>query len=191
MAGCPAPRARVVRLARFALVLLPAATACAGAQRAAPSPPPEKAAVAWASAPPTRHVVEKESIVVWLFAPADVRSGEPVPMRVELENASRDMLVVQLGGHPPRADFVVTTPTGNEVWSFYRNSVPLGGVGSTALDVGERLVIPFEWRQEANSTAPPGPLGPRVAPGQYFLHARVRFARGDVETPKRPLRIMR
>jgi hypothetical protein len=30
-----------------------------------------------------------------------------------------------------------------------------------------------------------------VAPGQYFLHARVLFAHGDVETPKRPLRITR
>ena len=112
-------------------------------------------------------------------------------MRVELENASQDMLVVQLGGHSPRADFVVTTPAGKEVWSFYRNYVPLGGVGSTALDVGERLVIPFEWRQQANSAAPPGPPGPRVAAGDYFLHARIRFARGDVETPKRPLRITR
>jgi hypothetical protein len=140
---------------------------------------------------PTRHVVDRESIVLWLFAPTEVRSGEPVVMRVELENASQDMLVVQLGGHSPRADFVVTTPAGKEVWSFYRNYVPLGGVGSTALDVGERLVIPFEWRQQANSAAPPGPPGPRVAAGDYFLHARIRFARGDVETPKRPLRITR
>jgi hypothetical protein len=37
-----------------------------------------------------------------------------------------------------------------------------------------------------DSTAHPAP---HVAPGQYFLHARVRFARGDIETPKRPLRI--
>jgi hypothetical protein len=185
MAGRPLRLARVVPLARFALAL-PAASACAGAQRAVPDARPASVAVPWASAPPTRHVVERESIVAWLFAPTEVRSGEPVPMRVELENASRDMLVVQLGGHPPRADFVVTTPSGQEVWSFYRNFVPLGGVGSTALDVGERLVIPFEWRQEANSAAPPGP---RVAHGQYYLHARIRFARGDVETPKRPLRI--
>jgi hypothetical protein len=190
MLGRPARLAGVASVAPLALPLLTAA-ACAGAQRAAPDARPVSAAVPWASAPPTRHFVERDSVIVWLFAPTEVRSGEPVPMRVELENVAGQMLVVQLGGHSPRADFVVTAPSGGEVWRFYRNYVPLGGIGSTALDVGERLVIPFEWRQQSNSASPPGPSGPRVAPGQYFLHARVRFAQGDVETPKRPLRITR
>jgi intracellular proteinase inhibitor BsuPI len=186
MAGCPVRLARLALCARFALALS-AVTACAGAQQAVHDAP-ARAAVTWATAAPTRYVVPRDSIVVWLFAPTEVRAGESVPMRVELENASGDMIELQLAGRSPRADFVVTTPSGDEVWSVFRSYVPLGGIGRTALDVGERLVFPFEWRQETYSSARPGS---RVAPGQYFLHARIRFARGDVETPKRPLRITR
>jgi hypothetical protein len=58
--------------------------------------------VPWAAAEPTRYV-HSDSITIWLFAPTQVRAGELVPMRVELENTSdRGWINVRLGGRAPR-----------------------------------------------------------------------------------------
>jgi hypothetical protein len=108
-------------------------------------------------------------------------------MRIELENTSdRGWINVMLGGRAPHADFVVTTASGEEVWSVYRDIDLLANRDFRRLDTRERVVFPFDWGQETRGIARPGP---RVAAGQYYLHARIRLGAGTVETPKRPLRV--
>jgi hypothetical protein len=162
------------------------ATGCAGAQ---PVPGVStRAAVPWAAAEPTRYV-HSDSITIWLFAPAEARAGEPVPMRVELENTSdRGWINVRLRGRAPHADFVVTTASGDEIWSVYADLDRLANADYRRLDTRERVVFPFEWAQETRGMARPGP---RVAPGDYFLRARIWLGDRTAETPRRPLRITR
>ncbi len=142
----------------------------------------------WAATQPTRYV-HSDSITLWLFAPTEVRGADPVLMRMELENtSSRGWIEVALAGRAPHADFIVTTASGQEVWSVYRDFDHLANADPRRLDFRERIVFPFEWGQETRSPARPGP---RVAPGSYFLHARVRLGGQTVETARRPLRIVR
>jgi hypothetical protein len=174
-------RSRAVTGLAIALV---AATSCALGQSAGGVSP--SSGVPWAATPPTRYV-HSDSITFWLFAPIEVRWGEPVAMRVELES-SRPWIVVALEGRAPHADFIVTTASGQEVWSVYRDVDRLANADPRRLDIRERIVFPYEWGQEARSPSRPGP---RLAPGSYFLHARVRLGGQAVETARRPLRIVR
>lgn len=172
------------------LVIASAATSsCALGQSAGGVSP--NSGVPWAATPPTRYV-HSDSITLWLFAPSEVRWGDPVPMRVELENtSSRGRTDFALAGRAPHADFVVTTASGQEVWSVYRDVDLLANADLRRLEFGERIVFPYEWRQESRS---PNRRGPRVAPGSYFLHARVRLGGPGgqaVEMPRRALRIVR
>jgi hypothetical protein len=110
-------------------------------------------------------------------------------MRVELEStSSRGRTDFALAGRAPHADFIVTTASGQEEWSVYRDVDLLANADLRRLEFGERIVFPYEWRQESRS---PNRPRPRVAPGSYFLHARVRLVGQIVETPRRPLRIVR
>jgi hypothetical protein len=165
-------------------IALVAATGCALGQSVGGVSP--SGAVPWAATAPTRHV-HSDSITLWLFAPTEVRWAEPVPMRVELENTG-GWIQVTLAGRAPHADFIITTASGQEVWSVYRDVDRLANADHRRLDHRERIVFPFEWGQETRS---PGRPGPRVAPGSYFLHARVRLGGQTVETARRPLRIVR
>lgn len=145
-------------------------------------------AVACAVVEPTRHVVT-DSVTLWLFAPREVREGEPVPMRVELENTRAGLIEIELGGQAPHADFVITDATGLEVWSAYHGLVPLSNGDPRRLDTSERLVFPLTWNQGSGGTGARSRTP--VPPGDYLLRARVRLGPTDVETPARSLRITR
>jgi hypothetical protein len=140
---------RLVRLASLAFALL--VTGCARGQPLQSVTP--RSAVSWAAAEPTRYV-HSDSITIWLFAPTEVRPGEVVPLRVELENTSdRGWINVMLGGRAPHADFVVTRTSGEEVWSVYRDVDHLDNLDFRRLDTRERVVFPFDWRQESRGIA--------------------------------------
>lgn len=170
----------------LAIALVAVTTSCALGQSVGGVSP--SSGLSWAATAPTRYV-HSDSITLWLFAPSEVRVGNPVPMRVELENtSSRGRTDFALAGRAPHADFIVTTASGQEVWSVYRDVDLLANADLRRLEFGERIVFPYEWRQESRS---PNRPGPRVAPGSYSLHARVRLVGQIVETPRRPLRIVR
>lgn len=140
----------------------------------------------WASTDPSRIIVS-DSITLWFFAPREVRTGEPVPMRVELENTRPGWMDISLGGRAPHADFVVSDAAGRQVWSVYHGLIPLGNEDLRRLDTNERLVFPFVWNQESGGLAR---AGPRVPAGDYTVRARVRLGGNTVETPRRSLRIV-
>jgi hypothetical protein len=92
-----------------------------------------------------------------LVVPAQVRLGEPVPMRFVLENRSDQPVVVELRGDPTAFDLVVLASDGSEIWRR------LEGVGVADIlmsrTVGPKSEIEFtdSWTQRTNEGQPVGP----------------------------------
>ena len=138
----------------FALAL----GACGGG----PVEPPGREAMAGADARPAVF-----PLVFSVAAPSDVRTGEPVPLRMRLTNAGSTAVTVYVEGAPaaPLYNFVVTRADGRLVWQRFGPSetTPSARVRHE-LAPDDTLVYELVWDQHDAG-------GRRVAPGEYHVRA--------------------
>ena len=90
-------------------------------------------------------------------------SGEPVEMKLTLQNVSNEAVSFSLGGSPAY-DFVVSTADGEYVWHSMCAKFALALLGSETLGPGEELEFVGEWEQVDNRGEP-------VPPGTYLVRA--------------------
>ena len=90
-------------------------------------------------------------------------SGEPVEMKLTLQNVSNEAVSFSLGGSPAY-DFVVSTADGEYVWHSMCAKFALALLGSETLGPGEELEFVGEWEQVGNRGEP-------VPPGTYLVRA--------------------
>ncbi|MGH7573559.1 MAG: BsuPI-related putative proteinase inhibitor [Longimicrobiales bacterium] len=102
------------------------------------------------------------SLALTLEAPAQVRSGESVPLRLVLENRGDEPAEVELGGDPIAFDFVITADDGAEVWSRLEGVAVSDILQSRTLAPGETIEFTDSWEQRGND-------GRRVSPGTYSV----------------------
>ena len=89
--------------------------------------------------------------------------GEPVEMKLTLQNVSNEAVSFSLGGSPAY-DFVVSTADGEYVWHSMCAKFALALLGSETLGPGEELEFVGEWEQVDNRGEP-------VPPGVYSVRA--------------------
>lgn len=95
-----------------------------------------------------------------LEAPDGVRAGEPVPLRLVLENHGDRAVAVELGGAPIAFDFVVVGPDGSEVWRRLEGMPVEAILQLHTLGPGEALEFLDRWDQLDRRRR-------RVRPGDY------------------------
>ncbi len=73
-------------------------------------------------------------------------------------------VTLELQGREPTADFVVSTPRGQVVWSRLRGQVMVGSLRLYPLAPGKGLTFRHRWDQRADGGKP-------VPPGEYQVRA--------------------
>ena len=89
--------------------------------------------------------------------------GEPVQMKLTLQNVSDEPVSFFLGGWPAY-DFVVSTPDGEQVWHWMCAKFTLASLNIETLEPGEELEFIGEWEQIDNRGEP-------VPPGVYLVRS--------------------
>ena len=97
-----------------------------------------------------------------LEAPARARLGQPVPLVFSVTNPGKAPVTLQLLGRTPTADFVVSDPRGEVVWSLLKGQVMVGSLRLYPLAPGRRLRFRAVWRQRSDQDRP-------VPPGEYLI----------------------
>jgi hypothetical protein len=100
-----------------------------------------------------------------LVAPAEVRQGDLVPLRLTARNTGGRPLRLEMGDSAYSFDFVVTGPGGGESWSRMHDieAIPLA-LHERQLPPGGEIVFTDNWDLRDNRGHP-------VPPGRYTLHA--------------------
>ena len=89
--------------------------------------------------------------------PPQASYGEPVPLKLTLENVSDETVSFILGGGPPH-DFIVVTTAGEYVWHWGCAAARILPISLWSLDSGEKLQYTGEW-QQVNYKGEPVPSG--------------------------------
>jgi hypothetical protein len=114
-------------------------------------PAPRVAAFPAAVPPPLRLRLE---------APHCVRAGQPVPLRLVLENQGNRPVEVGLGGRPIAFDFVITAPDGSELWRRTEDVAASLLLQLRTLAHREAIALSDSWNQQDHRCR-------RVEPGCY------------------------
>jgi hypothetical protein len=97
-----------------------------------------------------------------IVAPADVRHGDPVAVRLRLVNVTDRAVTVYLQGRPTAFDVIVTDEAGQEVWRRMAGQTVTAILGIRALAPNESLTFEDVWPQRNSS-------GGQVPPGRYAI----------------------
>jgi hypothetical protein len=113
----------------------------------------------------------RDMVVVYVEAPQVAESGDPIPLRLVVENHSGKPVELHGAAHYQRYGFTVTDTTGKEVWRTRPGEVI--DLISTRWTIAAAQTIEHEetWNQIGND-------GHTVRPGTYFIRA---FMRGGIE----------
>ena len=98
--------------------------------------------------------------------------GETVQMKLRLQNVSDEPVSFYLGGRPPH-DFVISTPSGEQIWHWKCARITLSVLDIETLEPGGELEFVGEWEQVDNRGEP-------IPPGTYLVSGVL-----DMEAPER------
>jgi hypothetical protein len=122
------------------------------------------------------------ALTLWLEVPAGGRVGEPVPLKVKVQNTSNGPTEVTFGGRPAY-DFAVTKPDGLEVWRWSHGQGIQAILELKTLKPGETVEFVAEWEQRDNEGQP-------VPAGTYWVRGVVHLEPPErLETAPKSLRI--
>lgn len=109
---------------------------------------------------------EADTLRLWLDVPGAVRTGEPVPIRLHVQNVSGRPLELHLRGRQIAFDLAVYDAEGETVWRRLEGAVIPGILRLEPLAPGDSLVLTHSWDQRSNR-------GEAVAPGAYIVTGEV------------------
>lgn len=101
------------------------------------------------------------SLTLRLEAPAEVRPGKTVSLKLKVKNGADRPVSFLLSGRPAH-DFVITREDGREAWRWLHGKTVRPILAQKTLRPGEEWEIAAEWDQRDN-------LGIAVSPGVYRL----------------------
>jgi Intracellular proteinase inhibitor len=125
-----------------------------------------------------------DSLRLELVAPARVRAGEAVPIRLRARNVTEKPLDLYLRGRSPTLDVIVARPSGDVVWRRLEGEIIPAIVHLRPLAPGEQLEIAASWNQRTNAGRP-------VDPGEYVVTGLLLVEGEPLRAPSRPLSIVR
>ncbi len=124
-----------------------------------------------------------DSLDLELVLPGRVRAGEPVPIRLRLENRTRRGLDLYLRGRTITFDVVVTRPDGEVVWRRLEDEIIPAILHLRSLAPAERLELETVWDQRTKR-------GTSVGPGEYTARGLLLVEGDPLETPSAPFHIV-
>lgn len=151
-----------------------------------PDPPePRGAAVPPATSALATAVTESapDSFGLELVLPRRVRTGEPVPITLRVQNRTRHTIDLYLRGRAATFEVVVARPDGEVVWRRLEDEIILAIVHLRALAPAERLELATVWDQRTRQGRP-------VAPGEYTARGLLLVEGDPLETRSVPFRIV-
>lgn len=116
-----------------------------------------------------------DSLRLELIAPAEVRTGDPVPIILRLTNASDRPVEAHFLGRTIAFDIVVARVGGDVVWRRLAGAAIPGILQMRVLAPGETLELKDVWDQRTS-------VGERVGPGEYTVQGIVP---SDEKEPRR------
>jgi hypothetical protein len=153
-----------------------------------PAPPPqEQHAQTPATVPATDDAMRDDSaaadsLSLRVVAPAEVSTGELVPMMLHVRNITDRPLDLYLRGRVIAFDLVVTDAAGAEVWRRLAGEVIPAILRIETLAPGGVLELRDTWDQRGRGGAP-------VPPGSYSIRGELLTEDGLLASPAAPLRI--
>ncbi len=125
-----------------------------------------------------------DSLRFEIEVPAQVRTGEPVPITLRATNSGEEPLELYLRGRTIAFDITVAGEDGSVVWRRLEGQMIPAILQVRELAPGESLEFHDEWDQRANSGEP-------VSSGHYTVQgALLRDSPRPLETPTAPLLIL-
>jgi len=125
-----------------------------------------------------------DSLRISLDLAREVRTGEPVPIAIRLENTGKRPLDLYLRGRTIAFDIFVNRPDGTVVWQRLENEIIPAIIQLKVLQPGEVVVLKDKWTQRDNQAKP-------VAPGSYVVRGAVLTdGLAPLETPPASLRVL-
>jgi len=126
---------------------------------------------------------DSDSLRISLDRPREVRSGQPVPIVIRLENTGTKPLDLYLRGRTIAFDVYVAHSNGDVVWQRLKDQVIPAIIQLKVLRRGEVLELEEEWPQRGNRGEPLGP-------GSYVVRGSVLTDGPALETAPASLRIL-
>jgi hypothetical protein len=120
---------------------------------------------------------------VELLMPPRLRAAAPVPIRLRVQNVSRQAVDLYLRGRGITFDVVVARASGEIVWQRLEREMIPAIVHLRPLEPGERLESETIWNQITKT-------GQTAEPGAYVVHALLLVEGQPLTTPSVPLRIL-
>jgi hypothetical protein len=126
---------------------------------------------------------DPDSLRISLDLPREVRSGQPVPIVIRLENTGTKPLDLYLRGRTIAFDVFVADSNGDVVWQRLKDQVIPAIIQLKVLQPGGVLELEEEWLQRGNGGEPLGP-------GSYLVRGSVLTDGPALETAPASLRIV-
>lgn len=89
------------------------------------------------------------------------RSGEPVPLRLEVKNVAEKALTITFTSSKTH-DFLIEDETGDVVWQWSAGRVFAQALKDIHLEPGEARIYSYDWKQIGND-------GRAAGPGKYRI----------------------
>lgn len=151
----------------------PAAVALAALALLARAPGPE--GVAMKTAP--------DSVSLELVLPRSIKAGRLVPIRLRVQNRTREPVDLYLRGRTPTFDVVVARKGGEVVWRRLENEIVPAILQLRTLGPAERLELEAVWDQRTSSGRP-------AEPGEYTARGLLLTEGEPMEAPAEGFRIV-
>jgi intracellular proteinase inhibitor BsuPI len=123
-----------------------------------------------------------DSIRVELLLEPRVRAGEPVRLRLRVQNVTQHAVDLYLRGRTNTFEVVVARAAGGVVWRRLEGEIIPAIVHLRPLAPGERLEVETVWNQRTNDGKP-------VAPGEYVVDGSLLTEGEPLRAPQKPLTI--
>jgi hypothetical protein len=124
-----------------------------------------------------------DSLALELVLPLRVRAGEPVTIRLLVQNRTQRALDLYLRGRTSTFDVVVARPGGAVAWRRLEDEIIPAIVHLRTLAPAERFEIMAVWNQRTRHGGP-------VEPGEYTARGLLLVEGDPLETPSVPFRIV-
>ena len=120
-----------------------------------------------------------DSLRLELLLPRSARAGEPISIRLRVENRTQHRIDLYLRGRTPTFDVIVARSDGVVVWHRLEDEVIPAIVSFRALAPGDHLELAATWNQRTKKRQ-------TVGAGSYTARGLLLVEGSPLETPRVP-----